>query len=55
MARAKKSICPMSDAFEELPNNMLPAYLNVIKYYNEVKICFACTKQSIIHPSLKYC
>ena len=45
-ATRKKLVRPLFGASEELPNNVLPTYLNVMKYYNEIKRCLAFTKQN---------
>ena len=45
-ATRKKSKYPIFGAPEELPTNVLPTYLNVMKYYNEVKRFLACTKKN---------
>ena len=38
-ATKKKSVCIICGAFEELLNNMLATYLNIMKHYNEIKRC----------------
>ena len=52
-ATNKKLVCPIAGAPEDIPNNMLAAYLNIMKYYNEITRCLACTKKNIINLSLK--
>ena len=42
----KKSVCPIFGAPEELPINVLPTYLKVMKYFNEVERCLACTQKN---------
>ena len=42
----KKSVCLIFGAPEELPNNVLPTYLNAKKDNNEVKTWLACTKKN---------
>ena len=44
-ATNKKSVCPIVGAPEGIPNNMLATYLNIMKYYNEITRCLACTKK----------
>ena len=45
-AMKKKLACPIFGAPEELPNNMLATYLNIMKYYYEIKRCLACAKKN---------
>ena len=45
-ATEQKSVCPIFGAPEELPNNMLITYLDIMKYYNEITRCLVCTKQN---------
>ena len=52
-ATRKKLVSPIFGASEELPNNVLPTYLNVMKYYNEIKRFLAFTKKIIIRVSPK--
>ena len=41
-ATKQKSVCPIF----ETPEDMLAVYLNIMKYYNEIKRCLACTKKN---------